>query len=125
MMKRYIVLILLVFIPFSLFGQEVIEEIEIIGNDRVTKETIKYYLSSQEGDFYSPELLRKDFRVLWATGFFSNIRMEEKMGEYGGIGAAAEAGQVIADFIVSNDNEALFAVQPDIANDGTLSFEPA
>ncbi|MFO7763705.1 MAG: choice-of-anchor D domain-containing protein [Wenzhouxiangellaceae bacterium] len=40
-------------------------------------------------------------------------------------GGADEAGQVIADFIVSNDNEALFAVQPDIANDGTLSFEPA
>ncbi|MFW6137426.1 MAG: outer membrane protein assembly factor BamA [Candidatus Aminicenantaceae bacterium] len=84
-MKKYIVLTLLVFIPFSLFGQEVIEEIEIIGNDRVTKETIKYYLSSQEGDFYSPELLRKDFRVLWATGFFSNIRMEEKTGQYGRI----------------------------------------
>ncbi len=84
-MKKYMVLILLCFLPLSVFGQEVVEEIQIIGNDRVTKETIQYYLSSQEGDFYSPDLLRKDFRVLWSTGFFSNIRMEQKMGEFGRI----------------------------------------
>ncbi|MBS3744332.1 MAG: choice-of-anchor D domain-containing protein [Wenzhouxiangellaceae bacterium] len=46
-------------------------------------------------------------------------------GDFAPGGGADESGQAIADFIVSNDNEALFASQPDIANDGTLNFEPA
>ena len=39
-------------------------------------------------------------------------------------GPPDEAGQVL-DFIVSNNNNALFSVQPVIAADGTLSFTPA
>ena len=35
-----------------------------------------------------------------------------------------ELGQSIAEFIVSNDDNALFAVQPAIATDGTLSYTP-
>ncbi|MBI1315113.1 hypothetical protein GC176_27800, partial [bacterium] len=37
-------------------------------------------------------------------------------------GPANESSQMIADFIVSNDNNGLFSVQPDIANNGTLTF---
>ncbi|GAB4118708.1 MAG: hypothetical protein Tsb0027_12300 [Wenzhouxiangellaceae bacterium] len=40
-------------------------------------------------------------------------------------GGADESTQAIAGFVVSNDNNALFAVQPGIANDGTLSYTPA
>jgi len=68
-----------------LFGQEVIEKIEIIGNDKVTRETVLYYLSSKEGDLYDEDSLRRDFRVLWSTGFFANIRMEADPGENGKI----------------------------------------
>ncbi len=39
-------------------------------------------------------------------------------------GPANEAGQAL-DFAVSNDNNALFAVQPAIAADGTLTYTPA
>ncbi|MCA9246155.1 MAG: hypothetical protein KDA42_03540, partial [Planctomycetales bacterium] len=39
-------------------------------------------------------------------------------------GPASEAGQAV-DFLVSNDNNALFAVQPAIAPDGTLTYTPA
>jgi uncharacterized protein (DUF697 family) len=39
-------------------------------------------------------------------------------------GPSNEAGQALS-FIVSNDNGALFSVQPTIAPDGTLSFTPA
>ncbi|MGH3086460.1 MAG: Ig-like domain-containing protein, partial [Rubrobacteraceae bacterium] len=34
-------------------------------------------------------------------------------------------GQSVADYIVANDNNALFSVQPDVGNDGTLTFTPA
>lgn len=69
----------------SLWAQERVEKIEIIGNERVTRETILYYLQSREGDYYNEDLLRKDFRVLWSTGFFSNIKMEEEDGARGKI----------------------------------------
>ena len=68
-----------------LFGQEMVEKIEISGNERVTRETILYYLTVKEGDYYNEEALRQDFRVLWSTGFFSNIKFEADEGEKGKI----------------------------------------
>jgi outer membrane protein insertion porin family len=62
-----------------------VEKIEIVGNERVTRETILYYLSAKEGDFYNNELLKRDFRVLWSTGFFSNLKMENEEGANGKI----------------------------------------
>jgi outer membrane protein insertion porin family len=62
-----------------------VEKIEIVGNDHVTRDTVMYYLSSREGNPYSEELLRKDFKVLWETGFFSNIKMEKEDGPGGKI----------------------------------------
>lgn len=87
-MKRKI-LALFVFLfscaPFFLYGEDTVEKIEIIGNDRVSTETVLYYLSSKEGDFFNEELLKKDFRVLWATGFFANIKIEKADGTKGKI----------------------------------------
>lgn len=40
-------------------------------------------------------------------------------------GGTDEASQTISDFVISNDNNSLFAVQPDISNDGTLTYTPA
>ena len=71
--------------PFFLFGQDTVEKIEIIGNERVSTETVLYYLSSKEGDFFNEDLLKKDFRVLWETGFFSNIKIEKADGARGKI----------------------------------------
>lgn len=76
---------ILLFLPAFLSAQELVERIVIEGNERITNETIIYYLSSREGDYYDPELLKSDFRVLWATGFFSNIMIEEEQGQKGKI----------------------------------------
>jgi len=84
-MRKIFAALFFSFLPLLLFSQEMVEKIEIIGNDRVTRDTISYYLSSKEGDFYNEELLRKDFRVLWSTGFFSNIRIEKEDGRNGKI----------------------------------------
>ncbi|MGQ9800866.1 MAG: outer membrane protein assembly factor BamA [Candidatus Saccharicenans sp.] len=80
-----VIFILLIFATASLSAQEIIEKIEVIGNDRISQETIIYYLSSREGDFYNEALLKKDFKVLWSTGFFSNLRIEEQDGTRGKI----------------------------------------
>jgi outer membrane protein insertion porin family len=84
-MKKVAFFTLALLIPLCGFAQELIERIDIVGNDRVTRETITYYLSSREGDYYNLDILKKDFRVLWSTGFFSNIKIEEEPGLKGKI----------------------------------------
>jgi len=92
-MKKISVIVLLFFLPMLIFGQEVIDNIEIDGINRVTEETVMYYISFREGDFYNVEVLKRDFRALWATGFFSDIRFEE---------LESTSGKVIKIFVVEN-----------------------
>ncbi|MGB7297442.1 MAG: outer membrane protein assembly factor BamA [Candidatus Aminicenantales bacterium] len=82
-MKKLVWLWPLLFLPLALSGQERIERIDIIGNERVTSDTIRYYLTAREGDYFSEDSLRQDFRVLWSTGFFSDLRIEEETGSSG------------------------------------------
>lgn len=84
-MKKFVLILILLLLPVFAAAQERVEKIEVIGNDRVTTDTIKYYLSSREGEYFSEEALRRDFRVLWSTGFFSNIRIEDEEGTSGKI----------------------------------------
>lgn len=84
-MRKIALAVILISLPFLLFGQEVIEKIEIQGNERVTRETIMYYISLEEGDLYNRNILRKDFKVLWSTGFFSDIKIKEEEGTRGKI----------------------------------------
>lgn len=84
-MKEIALAIILLCMPLFVFSQEMVERIILVGNERVTDDTIFYYLSSKEGELFSPDLLKKDFRVLWATGFFSNITIEEEQGTKGKI----------------------------------------
>ncbi|HHF42555.1 MAG TPA: outer membrane protein assembly factor BamA, partial [Candidatus Aminicenantes bacterium] len=101
MRKAVVLLIILVLTGGSfLFGQEIVEKIEIIGNERVTEETILYYLSSREGDYYNEDLIRRDFKVLWSTGFFANLRIEEEQGTRGKIiKVIVEENPIIKDII--------------------------
>lgn len=84
-MKKGLFIALLLAMPLLGMAQEMIERIDIVGNDRVTRDTIMYYLSSREGDYYKVDELKKDFRVLWSTGFFSDIKIEEVNGSRGKI----------------------------------------
>lgn len=84
-MKKLALALLLLALPGLLAAQEVLEKIEIVGNERVTPETIIYYLSLREGDFYERDRLIRDFRVLWSTGFFADIKFEELAGTRGRI----------------------------------------
>ena len=84
-MKKWILALFFLLVPLFAYCQEMIEKIDIIGNERVTKETVMYYLSAREGDYYNEETLKKDFKVLWSTGFFSNVRIENEQGTRGKI----------------------------------------
>ena len=82
-MKKLIFVLIFSFLPLFVFGQNTVEKIEIVGNDRVTNETIMYYLSSREGEYFNENLLKRDFKVLWSTGFFANIKIEQDQGNNG------------------------------------------
>jgi len=82
-MKKIMTALLLALFPLALSAQDLVEKIEILGNDRVTKETIQYYLSAKEGDYFNEDLLKRDFRVLWSTGFFADVRIERAEGTRG------------------------------------------
>jgi len=82
-MKKWILILFLLLAPILGIGQELVDKIEIIGIDRVSRETVLYYLTTREGDYFSDELLKKDFQVLWSTGFFSNIKIEQLEGTKG------------------------------------------
>jgi outer membrane protein insertion porin family len=79
-MKKMLPTLLLALLPLAAFGQETVERIDIVGNDRVTKETVLYYLSAREGDYFNEDLL-----ILWSTGFFANVRIEREDGAKGKI----------------------------------------
>jgi outer membrane protein insertion porin family len=78
-------LFLLLALPRGLRAQELIEKLEVVGNNRVTLETVMYYISAREGDYFREDSLKKDFQVLWSTGFFSDVRVEEQEGQHGKI----------------------------------------
>jgi len=85
MKKASFLVLVIVGIPLAGLAQELIERIDVVGNERITKETVMYYLSSREGDYFDPAVLKKDFRVLWSTGFFTDIKIEESDGPRGKI----------------------------------------
>jgi len=85
MFKKAILSAIFLFFPLILSAQDIIEKIEIVGNIRVPQETIRYYLFMKEGGSFNGDVLRKDFRVLWSTGFFSDIKIEEEQGTKGKI----------------------------------------
>ena len=79
-MKKLIFVLILSLLPLFVFGQNTVEKIEIVGNDRVTNETIMYYLSSREGEYFNENLLKREFKVILSTGIFANIKIEQDQG---------------------------------------------
>ena len=63
----------------------VIEGIEFRGLSRVPVDTVKALVRSKAGDVYSEEAMRRDFKTLWDTGRFDDIRLKTEKGERGGL----------------------------------------
>jgi len=77
--------LVMVLLSAQLLRADIIERIQIEGNRKVSRETIQFYMKSREGGVYDPEKLKEDFKALWETGFFENIRIEEENGSQGKI----------------------------------------
>ena len=55
-----------------------IQEIRVIGNRRIPKETILARLFTHVGDVYDPVSIDRDFNSLWNTGYFDDLRIERE-----------------------------------------------
>ena len=57
-------------------GGRVVREVRLTGQERLDRETILYYINLKPGAAYDPDAARADFRKLWETGFFEDLRLE-------------------------------------------------
>jgi outer membrane protein insertion porin family len=62
-----------------------IEEIEFRGARRIPRDSLMARVFSKPGDTYDAGALRRDFMVLWNTGYFDDLRLEVEDGERGKI----------------------------------------
>ena len=62
---------------------QTIDQIRVIGNRRIPKETILARLFTHPGDTYDPVSIERDFNSLWNTGYFEDLRIEREDTEKG------------------------------------------
>jgi outer membrane protein insertion porin family len=60
-----------------------IDQIRVIGNRRIPKETVLARLFTHPGDTYDPVSIERDFNSLWNTGYFEDLRIEREDSEKG------------------------------------------
>ena len=76
---------LLAFSAGSVLAQQSqnIDQIRVIGNRRIPKETVLARLFTHPGDTYDPISIERDFNSLWNTGYFEDLRIEREDTEKG------------------------------------------
>jgi len=63
----------------------IIEAVEFRGARRVPQDTLRSMIFIKKGDIYDPDQLRRDFMILWNTGRFDDLVLEEEDGKVGRI----------------------------------------
>ncbi|HSQ35247.1 MAG TPA: POTRA domain-containing protein, partial [Candidatus Binatia bacterium] len=84
-MRKKLPLLVMLLLAVQFLGADTIETIQIEGNKKISRETIQFYIKSRPGGIFDEDKLREDFKVLWETGFFENIRIESENGAAGKI----------------------------------------
>ncbi len=69
--------------PASASQANTIDQIRVIGNRRIPKETVLARLFTHPGDVYDPVSVERDFNSLWNTGYFEDLRIEREDSEKG------------------------------------------
>jgi outer membrane protein insertion porin family len=62
---------------------QTIDQIRVIGNRRIPKETVLARLFTHPGDTYDPISIERDFNSLWNTAYFDDVRIEREDSEKG------------------------------------------
>lgn len=84
MAKLFLIALLVVSAASALAqGSQTIDQIRVIGNRRIPKETILARLFTHPGDTYDPISIERDFNSLWNTSYFEDLRIEREETEKG------------------------------------------
>lgn len=62
-----------------------LEEVRILGNRRISEDTIRFYIQSRQGDVYNEGQILRDYRSLLNTNFFVDAKVKKLDGETGTI----------------------------------------
>ena len=79
------------FVPQPTFAQQpqqrLVENVDVIGNRRLRKDDIIYYITTRPGDPYNPAQVARDLETILALGFFDKVgtRVTEEVGSRGGV----------------------------------------
>src|SRR5206468_2030413 len=79
------------FFPKRTFAQQpqqrLVENVDVIGNRRLRKDDIIYYITTRPGDPYNPAQDARDLETILALGFFDKVgtRVTEEVGSRGGV----------------------------------------
>jgi len=57
---------------------DVVSEIDVVGNRRIPAETIRARVFTKPGDVYDAAALERDFNSLWNTGYFEDIKFSRE-----------------------------------------------
>ncbi len=82
---RFLILAVLVASAGAAIAQtsDTIDQIRVIGNRRIPKETILARMFTHPGDTYDPISIERDFNSLWNTSYFEDLRIEREDSEKG------------------------------------------
>jgi outer membrane protein insertion porin family len=82
---RVMLLLTLAFTAGAALAQQpqTIDQIRVIGNRRIPKETVLARLFTHPGDTYDPISIERDFNSLWNTAYFVDLRIEREDSEKG------------------------------------------
>ena len=78
MKKKFLLSLLFLFFYNSILFAEVIKNIEISGNQRVSDETIKVYGKLKTNTNYNDEDYNKVLKNLYDTGFFEEVSLSKE-----------------------------------------------
>jgi outer membrane protein insertion porin family len=84
-MARLMILLVLALTAGAALAQQpqTIDQIRVIGNRRIPKETVLARLFTHPGDTYDPISIERDFNSLWNTAYFDDVRIEREDSEKG------------------------------------------
>lgn len=76
--------------------QRLVENVDVIGNRRLRKEDIIYYIQTKPGDAYNPAQVERDLQAINALGFFdkTSTRVTTADGARGGIDVTFEVKEL-------------------------------
>ncbi len=84
-LARTLILLALALTATAALAQQAqtVDQIRVIGNRRIPKETVLARLFTHVGDAYDPISVERDFNSLWNTAYFDDLRIEREDSEKG------------------------------------------